>query len=269
MVSLLPITAALIVRRWRLAVVLVLLALPNALSLGSAWLAPLPRTTAEADLSLVALNVLTSTRDYDRAFDYILDSRADVLVLQEVDAAWLDALSPLRERYPHRWEAPRVGVFGIAVYSRFEASEARVLPLGPRALPAIWAELNLPEGTVGLLAVHTVPPIDDRLRHEQMVQAGEVAALVRSSTHPVIVTGDLNATPWGRLFRALLDDTDLKRSNTLGLHATWPATLGPLGIPLDHALHSPGLELLAYEVGPDVGSDHRPILARYRFTGAN
>ena len=38
----------------------------------------------------------------------------------------------------------------------------------------------------------------------------------------------------------------------------------PLRIPIDYALHSGGLAVTGYALGPDVGSDHLPI--RVTFT---
>ena len=38
------------------------------------------------------------------------------------------------------------------------------------------------------------------------------------------------------------------------------AQLGPLGIPIDHLLHSAELQIVDRRTGPDVGSDHRGLV---------
>ena len=250
MLTLLTITVALLSKRRGLAALAAIFAAPNTLALAAAWLGPLPDHDTGADLSLVALNLLVSNREFDAARRYIETADADVVVLQEVDAAWLAALALLHDRYPYRWEAPRLGAFGIAVFSRLPATDARTIPLGPRELPALSVTVETTSGAVRVIGVHTVPPIDARHRQEQLQQVDEVAALVRSSAVPTVVAGDFNTTPWGHAYAVLTDGTALRHSGTMGLHPTWPAAFGALGIPLDHALHTPGL--IRIQIG-DVG----------------
>jgi endonuclease/exonuclease/phosphatase (EEP) superfamily protein YafD len=45
---------------------------------------------------------------------------------------------------------------------------------------------------------------------------------------------------------------------------TWLAGFWPLALRIDHILVSPGLCVEHAEVGPSIGSDHRPVLARLR-----
>jgi endonuclease/exonuclease/phosphatase (EEP) superfamily protein YafD len=40
------------------------------------------------------------------------------------------------------------------------------------------------------------------------------------------------------------------------------------GIPIDHALATPEFTATAFTVGPDLGSDHRPIVAEFAWTPA-
>ena len=83
----------------------------------------------------------------------------------------------------------------------------------------------------------------------------------QSLTHPMVVLGDFNSTPWSRAFRTFQQQSGLTLSqHGIGLKPTWPAQL-PTGfkIPIDTCLHSPSLRTLNYRVGPSVGSDHHPI----------
>ena len=40
---------------------------------------------------------------------------------------------------------------------------------------------------------------------------------------------------------------------------SWPAWPGPLRIAIDHCWHADTLVAVAREVGPELGSDHRPL----------
>jgi hypothetical protein len=77
---------------------------------------------------------------------------------------------------------------------------------------------------------------------------------------PTVVAGDLNATPWSPAFNEL-DDLGLRRAT--GLAPTWPSALhGISGIPVDHVPASRHWRLVASGREPDLGSDHRPVIAR-------
>ncbi len=77
---------------------------------------------------------------------------------------------------------------------------------------------------------------------------------------PAAVAGDLNTTPWSREFRRLLAQSGL--DGPLLRPRTLPARLGWAGLPIDHVLAGGGLRVAAVEPGPDLGSDHRPVVAR-------
>ncbi len=81
---------------------------------------------------------------------------------------------------------------------------------------------------------------------------------------PKLVAGDFNAIPWSAGLRAFLRDTRLTGFNTL---ATWPVWLGFAGIPIDHAFVSRDLRILDIGTGPDIGSDHLPMLIGVALAG--
>jgi endonuclease/exonuclease/phosphatase (EEP) superfamily protein YafD len=73
------------------------------------------------------------------------------------------------------------------------------------------------------------------------------------------VVGDLNASPWSHSFRSLADSDLINSLNGFGLQASWPAVLGPFGVPIDHLLHSAELTTVSREIGPSLGSEHRSV----------
>jgi endonuclease/exonuclease/phosphatase (EEP) superfamily protein YafD len=95
-----------------------------------------------------------------------------------------------------------------------------------------------------------------------------------------LVTGDLNTTSSSPLFRELVDRTGLRDSRAgFGRQPTWgfgERLPGPLPLPLpkwarlsvaiDHALHSPGLEVLDRSTLAIPGSDHRAVSVTLRPT---
>jgi endonuclease/exonuclease/phosphatase (EEP) superfamily protein YafD len=75
-----------------------------------------------------------------------------------------------------------------------------------------------------------------------------------------VVVGDFNATPWTSAFRRLLGTGELRNSQRgYGVSPTWD--VGRFwAVPIDHLVHGDGMVVTDRAVGPDLGSDHRPIL---------
>jgi len=74
-----------------------------------------------------------------------------------------------------------------------------------------------------------------------------------------VMAGDLNTTPWARGLFAV--DAHMRRANSA--EPSWPNAWGWLSVlPLDHVLASPGWQVVGSRIGPDLGSDHRPVVVR-------
>ncbi len=145
----------------------------------------------------------------------------------------------------------------------FRAQYALALcALTESGVPFVEATLEVGGTPIRFLGVHTLPPStaeNARLRKRQLQ---ELAARARGKSQPVVVCGDLNATPWSPWFADLLRDGGLRNSaQGRGLFGSWPALLpAPLRIPLDHCLVSPSIAVIDRRMGPRIGGDHLPVL---------
>ena len=193
--------------------------------------------------------------------EFLRSADADVILLMEVNERWMSDLSPLQSSHPHMLAEPREDNFGIALFSRIQLTNHNIVELGEAGVPSIKTEMWVGPALITLLGSHPLPPGSSeyaRLRNDQL---REIASQVRDQSGPVIVLGDLNATPWSPYFNDLLRDSGLKNtSQGRGLHGSWPAWL-PVGrIPLDHCLVSPSIGVISKRLGPRIGADHLPIV---------
>jgi endonuclease/exonuclease/phosphatase (EEP) superfamily protein YafD len=81
--------------------------------------------------------------------------------------------------------------------------------------------------------------------------------------HPeAVLIGDLNASPWSREYSSLLRQAEMRDARRgQWPHATWhSAGWAPVRLPIDHALTRGRVEVLDFQLGPDIGSDHRPLV---------
>jgi len=236
-------------------------------TLGILWgsTRPVPQIARiAAPTQLLSINVYAGNRQLQKVEDYVRQVDPDVLVLLEVTPRWQAVLDRLCQRYPHHTIRTGPQPFGIAVFSRVPVESSQVLDLGHSGVPAVSNRMRLNGQPLELLAVHTLPPISARSTAVRNRQLADVAEYARRSSSPLIVIGDLNLTPWSIWFRRLLEHSCLLDTrNGFGRQPTWPARAGWLGIPIDHCLVSAECVIDWRSCGPDLGSDHLPILCRF------
>jgi endonuclease/exonuclease/phosphatase (EEP) superfamily protein YafD len=216
---------------------------------------------ADGDLTVVALNVQRVNSRHQDVLAYLRAVDADVIVLLEVDPQWLQALQPLQESHPHLLAQPRNDNFGIALFSRIALADAGTPVLGEAGIPSITATLRHAGRELVLIGTHPPPPVGGRLAGLRDRQLRALAARVAAESRPVVLVGDLNATPWSHGVRLLTAGTLGFRGASRPWLPTWRAG-SVLAVPIDHALCTAPLVITAHEIGPDVGSDHRPVLVR-------
>jgi len=259
--------ALLVFRRWRTAGAVGLLAVLLGATL-------LPFYTGSSDravprtLRVLQANILYESDGHDALLEMLRAADADVVVLLEVTSLWESKLKALSDVYPYSRVLPQSGAFGLAVLSRLPVEEWQELspaesqlPAEAR-LPAILARIGVDGRPVNVLAAHVFPPISPAAAATRNAQMAALAAIARGQSAPVILLGDLNATPWSPQFKDLLRDgglADARRGH--GVNPTWP-TFWPsiLRIPIDHCLTTPNITVQDFRTGGATGSDHLPII---------
>jgi endonuclease/exonuclease/phosphatase (EEP) superfamily protein YafD len=217
------------------------------------------RASHEASLRLVSFNINYRNDDLARAATFLEESGADVVVLQEVTRAQARELDGLLPSYPHR--SVDIDWRGAAIYSRWPMTSADWAELEQRASRGAMVQLDWRGSRIAVLGLHLhwpMSPGEARIRNRQLRR---VAALAQATTGPLIVAGDFNVTPWSPHFQRALASSGLRDCALgQGLGPSWPAPATWLGIRIDHCLASPHWRVLDARVGPNVGSDHRPII---------
>jgi endonuclease/exonuclease/phosphatase (EEP) superfamily protein YafD len=214
------------------------------------------------DIRLLVFNTGTEPPRTDSLLRRLGASDADVVVLVEAPPELVRLLhreSPLASSYPHvlmRGPSPDRTTWRI-VLSRWPLEDRRT----DRQLVCV---VGAPVGGFGLIAVHPASPRDPRRWRwgNQLVEdAARCARDLAEEGLPVIVAGDLNATPSGWRSRLLRDRASLRRCKPLLVPAgTFPASLPPaLRLALDDAWVSDEFAVSRWRLGPAEGSDHASV----------
>jgi endonuclease/exonuclease/phosphatase (EEP) superfamily protein YafD len=212
-----------------------------------------------AEIRVLMLNVLTENRRFDQVRQLIADEKPDIVGLVEVDRRWIAGVAPAVADFAGRLEEPRDDNFGVALYVRGRMTGA-IERLGSD-LPTAIADVEIRGAHLRVVLTHPVPPISSDAMKLQEQQIAAVAGRANALEEPVVVTGDFNTTPWSRVFAGLVEQSGLCDSRAgFGIQTSFPSDLAILRIPIDHLLASCSIGVRARRIGPQVGSDHLPVI---------
>lgn len=255
-------TLSLYIRAWREALVATIFVCFHGSALAPWYIAP-PKVDANGPtIQLMSANVLTSNTHYDDFLAIVKENDPDMLLVQEINDAWLTALDPLRSDYPYVTAEARSDNFGIATFSRIELTKSEIMFDPESLVPSIQSIVELDGHSVTVINYHTLPPAGPRYAKTRNRQLAFLKDKVVSTDNHVIIAGDLNTTMWSPHYLDLVREGKLKNARKgFGLQPTWMRDRIPfLTLPLDHVLCSAHLHATASKVLPSFGSDHRAIL---------
>jgi endonuclease/exonuclease/phosphatase (EEP) superfamily protein YafD len=237
-----------------------------ALALNVAFIAPLylapeaGETTGRVLRALVA-NVNSGNKNYERFLSLVREVDPDVIVVIEVNDAWMQALAPLKQDYPNGDAQPQNGNFGIAFFSRLPVDHVEILEFGGSGVPSVVATVRTNAGPVSVIGTHTIPPVSAQFSQVRNDHLRGLALYVQPLAGAWVVMGDLNTTSWSPYFRDFVRISKLRDSRCgFGIQPTWRGSAPFPVIPIDHVLISPHFAVLDRRVADDIGSDHRPVI---------
>ncbi len=166
--------------------------------------------------------------------------------------------------YPYVIAQPREDNFGIAIHSRYPFEWSEFHRFGSLDLPSIVALVKLDAQPLIFVLSHPAPPISETLTIHRNNQMQDLTTFIAEQNAMVIVAGDFNVTSWSPFFKDWLQTANLWDSrHGFGVQPTWPTRNWWIRVPIDHILVSPGIIVHFRAIGPDIGSDHFPVILDY------
>lgn len=220
---------------------------------------------AVREIKVVTFNTLWRA-DNARAIARFLDrEKPDIVVLQEVGAGKWAKLEPLvAGAYPWRTQCAAQGQCRLALLSRHRWKSAAAAYSGSSRLPLARAEFGPEFGNLIFMGVHFHRPLGWSSLYRS--QADHAHHLARQAKGPMIFAGDFNSAPWTRTIRGFAE-SGIEPAGWV--RPTWPRRLPhalklplPPQLGLDHVLLPRGVVLKDVRSGPDLGSDHMPVIVR-------
>jgi endonuclease/exonuclease/phosphatase (EEP) superfamily protein YafD len=221
-------------------------------------------------LKLALANVNRCNTAHDALIKLVNHHRPDLVVAQEVDLIWTEALRALHQRYPFFEVLPRGGGSGIALYSRFSFERLPLVLPGGDERPGIMIRLDIRGVPVSLLSIHPRAPLrrGHFERRNKMLAAS--ADILQRLPPPKICVGDLNISFWSPYYRHFEKESQLVNvKKGFGPLPSWPTFMrfGWLMIPIDHCLVSDDTRVINVQTGEPIGSDHLPLIVEMEIPG--
>lgn len=215
-------------------------------------------------LRVVNANVLQTNERLPELADAVLAQHPDVVVFEEL-AVDITSVSPaFGAAYPYRLTTE---VPWVTLASRLPLEQPRRLALPQRfaGYAPLLAEVQVAGRTVHIVGVHVAAPLGSGAYETHQSQYAIALDQVRDKS-PVVLIGDLNATPTSPTFLRFLFQSGL-RSASEGLTQLPTYTVrGPFAMRIDHALVK-GLDVCSVQVFSLPGSDHRGIVVDLQLPG--
>lgn len=220
---------------------------------------------------LLWANLYNSNTDLDALRRLIEAEKPDIALFTELEPIHDAVMCDVHRLLPFQSPPPRSNVFGIMLLAKQPPGSLDFdLTMGTYA-PLMVARLCPVESScLTLLSLHAWPPLPPwtGARDRQLAHAAAVARRHVEEGERVVLVGDLNVTPFSPVFDRLLAQSGLwdtailpaERPRTSPAIATWWLANTGIGLPIDHALVSAGIGIVSRRVGPDIGSDHRPLI---------
>ena len=217
---------------------------------------------------IMTFNAWEQAKTMTRLKAFLRENQPDFVILQEVTLKDWRALQDIRDLYPFGTYCDD-WLCGVALLSKHKWRTVEAKNFGPHKLPLITASFPDSLGGLTLLATHSARPhwkySTQREQFEHLAQ--HLKATVKA---PVIVGGDMNASVFSSLLRDFAGSSGLKSAGNFTV--TWPQRtrltgnwyLPILQLDIDHFFVKPGMTLMRKWRGPDLGSDHRPLLLEFQ-----
>ena len=211
-------------------------------------------------LRVASFNILGSNDRYDDTIAWIKETDPDFIYLPECNSDWKNGLKPLQSDYPFDADFPISGNLGYCFRSKHPITSKEISRLGKLRIPLLKCVVRTPHGEVTVFGAHPVPPVSEFWASEQDIYLKELTRLCSQTEEHALILGDLNATRWSVQLDTIFDHYQ-DTSDGHGYSPTWMRENWLVTIPIDHIFSRGFKGTLSRETGPDLGSDHRPVVA--------
>ena len=209
-------------------------------------------------LRVISLNVNFRNKNSKPVLDFIHSSGADVVAVQEATQFWLNEFDSLRSEYPYSRYQENRNHHGLVILSR---SPFKNIESNNFDVPFINATLLLEGKRISIVTIHFFTPMTEWRFKNRNLEFRDLGSIINADKNSMIVVGDFNASTWSPSYQSFVSKTNLADARIgFGVVPTFPTHLPWMMIPIDQCLVSSDIKILNFHSGPNIGSDHLPVI---------
>lgn len=225
--------------------------------------------TGRASIKMVVFNAKKDNQSASYAAQWIAAQSPDFVILLEADERGSDIPRLLLADLPHQYDCRGDGGCSTMLLSRRPAKSVRYHARGDtenrKTLSALTANIAIEGRAISVTAVHLPRPWplgDPRKYMSELAGSTDIFDGAR------ITAGDFNNAPWTFAMQGLAHDMRLRLAS--GAISTWPTgfAIGTI-LPLDQIYLGNCIKAVSVSAGPDLGSDHLPVVADLQIEDCN
>lgn len=218
-------------------------------------------------LRVLCCNVLSANSRFEVLADLIRAEQPDVVGLVEYSSRWQDGMAEIAQEFPYRVEYP-CGTRGVALWLKqpppLGSEPPQLVFAGTSGNPALRVSTEFAGQPIDIWLVHPPNPLDPRGRSQGRPELMRLAKVIGQEDRPRLIIGDLNRTEGSPIFQDFLKATGTRDSRFgFGRQPSWPTWKTPYRLPIDHAFPGPELAVIDRRLGPNVHSDHFPLIVEF------
>jgi endonuclease/exonuclease/phosphatase (EEP) superfamily protein YafD len=255
-----------LLKRWKTAILSAIFLIINIIPVLLLYTGSSPEGTDKKPVKAIFLNVLGTNTNYSRTIDFIEKEMPDFFIVCEINQNWDRAIKKrLQKKYPYNGGEVREDFYGISIMSRLPIKKTKIHVFVPETGPSIESVLFYDNMKFTVIGTHVFPPSFRKAAKLAEKQFAGMGDYIHTIEGEIIVMGDLNTSSWSQNFKKFLKKSGLKDSRKgFGINSSYPASMPEiLRIPIDHALISNRIKVKSRSTGPDVGSDHLPLIIEF------
>jgi endonuclease/exonuclease/phosphatase (EEP) superfamily protein YafD len=253
--------ACLPLRRNRLTAALLAILIIDLLPVASLYLPPSTATSGGSTIKVVSANTWGAHNLDQSAFESLIRAeRPDLFILIEMTPAWLKALKRDLPEYSIEFGETLSG--GTAIFSKIPIREMDMRAIAHKRRFGARGVISIDGTDVLLIGSHPPAPSEKTRWQVRNAELQRLAEDVRReiAVQPVVIAGDLNTTPWSYYFQHLCESGLRDSEQGLGPQPSWSKRMPLPLVPIDHVLYTEGVVIRNRRLGPDIGSDHLPVI---------
>ena len=202
-------------------------------------------------------------KNFDSIKNLIESEKIEILLFQEVSPSMKDKIKKLVTLFPYGSDLNNpLDLFDTIILSKYPLNK-----IENKKYHILKADLKINNNLISIFGIHLRPGGNKRDYNYALNQISYLEKTINSTNSKIIVSGDLNMTPYSKRFSKFVKKNKLKTYfSFINKNSTWPSFLpNYLGIQIDHFLFANEIKLADINTAESFGSDHRPLIAKIMF----